>query len=177
MKADKQMLKSELDYVKQFLSKQFNQNQVQDFMTLFKDIIKQDYPLKDVCRQIVRSMDHSSRLELIHVLFGLSKAAGHIHPDEIKVIHTLARYLNINNNDFNSIQAMFLKDTLSNYTILGLDSSATDNEVKKTYRKMAAKYHPDKVAHLGEDLKNLAEEKFKSLNDAYQNIKKERGIK
>ena len=177
MKADKQMLKSELDYVKQFLSKQFNQNQVQDFMTLFKDIIKQDYPLRDVCRQIVRSMDHSSRLELIHVLFGLSKADGHAHPDEIKVIHTLARYLNINNNDFNSIQAMFLKDTLSDYKILGLDSSATDNEVKKTYRKMAAKYHPDKVAHLGEDLKNLAEEKFKSLNDAYQNIKKERGIK
>ena len=177
MKADKQMLKSELDYVKQFLSKQFNQNQVQDFMTLFKDIIKQDYPLRDVCRQIVRSMDHSSRLELIHVLFGLSKADGHVHPDEVKVIHTLARYLNINNNDFNSIQAMFIKDTLSDYKILGLDSSATDNEVKKTYRKMAAKYHPDKVAHLGEDLKNLAEEKFKSLNDAYQNIKKERGIK
>jgi len=177
MKADKQMLKSELDYVKQFLSKQFNQNQVQDFMTLFKDIIKQDYPLRDVCRQIVRSMDHSSRLELIHVLFGLSKADGHVHPDEVKVIHTLARYLNINNNDFNSIQAMFFKDTLSDYKILGLDSSATDNEVKKTYRKMAAKYHPDKVAHLGEELKNLAEEKFKSLNDAYQNIKKERGIK
>ena len=146
-------------------------------MTLFKDIIKQDYPLRDVCRQIVRSMDHSSRLELIHVLFGLSKADGHVHPDEVKVIHTLARYLNINNNDFNSIQAMFFKDTLSDYKILGLDSSATDNEVKKTYRKMAAKYHPDKVAHLGEDLKNLAEEKFKSLNDAYQNIKKERGIK
>jgi len=109
MKADKQMLKSELDYVKQFLSKQFNQNQVQDFMTLFKDIIKQDYPLRDVCRQIVRSMDHSSRLELIHVLFGLSKADGHVHPDEVKVIHTIARYLNINNNDFNSIQAMFIK--------------------------------------------------------------------
>jgi len=177
MKADKQMLKSELDYVKQFLSKQFNQNQVQDFMTLFKDIIKQDYPLRDVCRQIVRSMDHSSRLELIHVLFGLSKADGHVHPDEVKVIHTLARYLNVNNNDFNSIQAMFFKDTLSDYKILGLESSATDNEVRKTYRKMAAKYHPDKVAHLGEDLKNLAEEKFKSLNDAYQNIKKERGIK
>lgn len=47
MKADKQMLKSELDYVKQFLSKQFSQNQVQDFMTLFKDIVKQDYPLGD----------------------------------------------------------------------------------------------------------------------------------
>jgi len=55
MKADKKMLKSELDFVKQFLSKQFGQAQVQDFMVLFKDIIKQDYPLRDVCKQIVRS--------------------------------------------------------------------------------------------------------------------------
>jgi len=177
MKADKQLLKTELDYVKQFLSKQFNRNQVQDFMTLFKDIVKQDYPLRDVCRQIVRSMDHSSRLELIHVLFGLSKADGHVHPDEVKVIHTIARYLNINEPDFDSIKAMFFRNTLSDYTILEVKVTASDSEVKKAYRKMATKYHPDKVAHLGDDLKNLAEEKFKAVNDAYHNIKKERGMK
>ena len=177
MKADKQMLKSELDYVKQFLGKQFNRNQAQDFMTLFKDIVKQDYPLKDVCRQIVRSMDHPSRLELVHVLFGLSKADGHVHADEVKVIHTIARYLNINENDFESIRAMFFKDTLSDYTIIEVDPSASDSDVKKAYRKMATKYHPDKVGHLGKDLISLAEEKFKAVNDAYQNIKKERGIK
>ena len=177
MKADKKMLKSELDYVKQFLGKQFNQNQAQDFMTLFKDIVKQDYPLKDVCRQIVRSMDHSSRLELVHVLFGLSKADGHVHADEVKVIHTIARYLNINENDFESIRAMFFKDTLSDYTILEVDPSASDSDVKKAYRKMATKYHPDKVGHLGKELISLAEEKFKAVNDAYQKIKKERGIK
>ncbi|MBC8346825.1 MAG: TerB family tellurite resistance protein [Candidatus Marinimicrobia bacterium] len=175
MKADKQLLKSELDYVKLFLNKQFNANQVRDFMTLLKDILKQDYPLRDVCRQIVRSMDHSSRLELIHVLFGLSKADGHVHPDEVKVIHTIGGYLNINPNDFDSIKAMFFRDTLSDYTILEIDISASDSELKKAYRKMASKYHPDKVAHLGEELKDLAEEKFKAVSDAYRNIKKERG--
>ena len=176
MKADNQLLKSELDYVKQFLSKQFSRNQVQDFMTLFKDIVKQDYSLRDVCRQIVRSMDHPSRLELIHILFGLSKADGHVHRDEVKVIKTIARYLNINENDFNSIEAMFFRDSFSDYIILELNNSASDSEVKKAYRKMATKYHPDKVSHLGEDLKHLAEEKFKTVNEAYQNIKKERGM-
>ena len=176
MKADNQLLKSELDYVKQFLSKQFSRNQVQDFMTLFKDIVKQDYSLRDVCRQIVRSMDHPSRLELIHILFGLSKADGHVHKDEVKVIKTIARYLNVNDNDFNSIEAMFFRDSFSDYIILEIDNSASDHEVKKAYRKMATKYHPDKVSHLGEDLKHLAEEKFKSVNEAYQNIKKERGM-
>ena len=176
MKADKRMLKSELDFVKQFLSKQFSQGQVQDFMTLFKDIIKQEYPLHDVCRQIVHSMDHPSRLELIHILFGLSKADGDVHKDEVKVIRSIARYLNINDNDFNSIEAMFFRNTLSDYTILEIKSNASDSELKKAYRKMATKYHPDKVNHLGNDLRKLAEEKFKSVNKAYQNIKKERGL-
>tara|TARA_B110000263_G_scaffold229599_1_gene223484 strand:+ start:3782 stop:4516 length:735 start_codon:yes stop_codon:yes gene_type:complete len=176
MKADKRMLKSELDFVKQFLSKQFSQGQVQDFMTLFKDIIKQEYPLHDVCKQIVHSMDHPSRLELIHILFGLSKADGDVHKDEVKVIRSIARYLNINDNDFNSIEAMFFRNTLSDYTILEIKSNASDSELKKAYRKMATKYHPDKVNHLGNDLRKLAEEKFKSVNKAYQNIKKERGL-
>ena len=176
MKADKRMLKSELDFVKQFLSKQFSQSQVQDFMTLFKDIIEQEYPLRDVCKQIVRSMDHPSRLELIHILFALSKADGHVDKDEVKVIQNIANYLNINQNDFNSIEAMFFRNTLSDYTILELKPNASDSELKKGYRKMAAKYHPDKVNHLGNDLRKLAEEKFKSVNEAYQNIKKERGL-
>ena len=176
MKADKQLLKSELDYVKNFLRQQFSNQDTKEYMILFKDIIKQDYPIRDVCRQIQRSMDHPSRLELIHVLFGLSKADGHIHPDEIKVINTIGRYLNINDNDFDSIKAMFVKDTQSAYKILEIEKSATDSEVKKAYRKMASKYHPDKVNHLGDDLKHLAEEKFKAMNDAYQSIKKERGM-
>ena len=176
MKADKQLLKSELDYVKNFLRQQFSHQDTQEYIILFKDIIKQDYPIRDVCRQIQRSMDHPSRLELIHVLFGLSKADGHIHPDEIKAINTIGRYLNINDSDFDSIKAMFVKDTQSAYKILEIKKSVTDSEVKKAYRKMASKYHPDKVNHLGDDLKHLAEEKFKAMNDAYQSIKKERGM-
>jgi len=177
MKADKQMLRSELDYIKVFLSKQFSRNQVKNFMILFKDIIKQDYPLKDVCRQIVKSMDHPSRLELIHILFELSQADGKIHPEEIKVIQTISRYLNINIKDFNSIQAMFIRDTLADYKILGVNKSASDDDLKKSYRTMATKYHPDKVSHLGDELRLLAEEKFKAVNEAYQNIKKERSFK
>jgi DnaJ like chaperone protein len=176
MKADKRLLQSELDYIKKFLKNQFSKQDVYDFMLLFKDIIKQDYPLRDVCRQIQRSMDHPSRLELIHVLFGLSKADGHIHAEEIQVIKTIAGYLNINANDFNSIKAMFIKDAAAAYKILEIDKTTAESEIKRAYRKMATKYHPDKVSHLGEDLRILAEEKFKAVNNAYQSIKKERGM-
>jgi DnaJ like chaperone protein len=176
MKADKRLLQSELEYVKRFMLNQFSRQDVNDFMLLFKDIIKQDYPLRDVCRQIQRSMDHPSRLELIHVLFGLSQADGHVHPEEIQVIKTIAGYININPNDFESIQAMFIKDSTAAYKILEIDTSADENTIKKAYRKMAAKYHPDKVSHLGDELRLLAEEKFKAVNNAYQTIKKERGL-
>ena len=176
MKADNKLLRSELNYIKDFLNKELKSSDVQYFMILFKDILKQDYPLKDVCRQIQRSMDHPSRIELIHILFGLAFADKHIDDKEIKVIHTIAGYLNINSKDYESIKAMFIKDNTYAYKILEIDPSCNDDEVKKGYRKMANKYHPDKVSHLGIDLQHIAEEKFKAVNNAYQTIKKERKI-
>ena len=71
---------------------------------------------------------------------------------------------------------MFFKDSTSAYKILEISSSATDNEVKKAFRKMATKFHPDKVHHLGEEFQKMAEEKFKSVNEAYAEIKKSRQI-
>lgn len=176
MKADDKMLRSELDYIKVFLSKQFSQTQVRDFMVLFKDILKQSYPIKDVCRQISRSMDHPSRLELLHILFGLSLADGSFHKDEERIIRKISNYLNINQNDYSSIKAMFVRDVKSDYKILEIPSNCSDDELKKAFRKMAVKYHPDKVSHLGDEVKSLAEEKFKKVNEAYNNIKKSRKI-
>ena len=176
MKADDQVLKSELSYVKQFFIQKFGAAAAQHLMKLFKDILKQDYPLRDVCAQIKRNMDHPSRLELLHFLFGLSQADGHVHPKEVEVINNISGFLGINNADFESIKAMFFKDTNQAYKILEIDISVTDTEVKKAYRKMATKFHPDKVSHLGEDFQKFAEEKFKKVNDAYQQVKQERGF-
>ena len=176
MKADGKLLKSELDYVKQFLKRQFGIQQTKDLMLVFKDILEQEYPLKDVCRQIQRSMDHPSRLELIHILYGLSASDGHVHPSEVRIIQTIANYLNISSNDYASIKAMFAKDENAAYRILEIDPSTSDKQVKEAYRKMANKYHPDKVAHLGQKMQTVAEEKFKSVNDAYQQIKKDRNL-
>ncbi len=176
MKADKQLLKSELDYVKKFLTTNFGRDNARDLMVLFKDIIKQDYSLPTVCRQVKSHMDHPARLEMIHVLFGLSQSDGEIHPDEIDVIRKISGYLGVSSSDFDSIQAMFIKDTTAAYTILEIDPSAGDQEIKRAYRKMAAKFHPDKVSHLGKEFQEMAEEKFKAISEAYEQIKDERGI-
>ena len=177
MKADHELKKTELEFVKEFFVQQFNIQYAKDRMRLFREILKQDVPLKDVCFQIKTNMDHPSRLQMIHILFGLSQADGHVHPLEAKVIHTIAGYMGISSKDFDSIQAMFYQDTTVAYKILEISPEASDSEVKKAYRKMAAKFHPDKVHHLGVEFQKMAEEKFKTLNDAYIQIKKERGIK
>jgi DnaJ like chaperone protein len=177
MKADGNVLKSELEYVKQFFVKHFGVAHTQEQMLLFREILKKDIPLPEVCSQIRRSMEYSSRLQLIHFLFGLSMADGQVHSSEVNVIEHIAGLLGISLPDYNSIKAMFYSDSESDYKILEITKDVSDEEVKKAYRKMAVKFHPDKVSHLGEDIQKDAKEKFQKVQRAFENIKKQRGIK
>ena len=145
-------------------------------MELFKKILQQDIDVKSVCGQINSHMDVHSKIQLVHILFGLSKADNNIHNNEIKIISDIATLIGLGQSDFNSVKAMFVEDTSSSYKILGLNQQATDAEIKLAYRNLATKFHPDKVSHLGEEFTKIAEEKFKSINDAYQKIKKERNL-
>ena len=62
------------------------------------------------------------------------------------------------------------------YKVLEIEPNASNEEVKKAYRRMAMKFHPDKLNTMGEEVKKSATEKFKKVNDAYQTIKKERNL-
>jgi DnaJ like chaperone protein len=176
MKADGKVLKSELDYVKRFFVQQFGESASQEVLVMLRDILKQDIPVRDVCTQINRSMDYSSRLQLLHLLFNIANADGYVHTLEIEAIERMSGYLGISSSDYVSIKNMFVPETDSAYKILEIEPTATNDEVKKAYRRMAMKYHPDKVSHLGEEFKKAADEKFKKVNEAYKKIKKERNI-
>jgi DnaJ like chaperone protein len=176
MKADGKVVKSELDYVKQFFIRQFGQDSAREALLMLKDILKQDIPVRDICVQISRNMDYSSRLQLLHLLFNISLADSTIHPKEVELLEKMSGAMGVASNDFLSIKNMFIPETDSSYKILEIEPASTNEEVKKAYRRMAMKYHPDKVSHLGEEFRKTADEKFKKVNEAYEKIKKERDL-
>ena len=176
MKSDNRVLKSELEFVRQFFIKQFGAAHAQERILLLREILKQEYSVADVCNQIRDNLDYQSRLQLLHLLFGLSQADGEIHEQEIAVIAQIAGYLDIPLADFTSIKAMFVKDNNAAYKILEVTTDASNEEIKKAYRRLAVMHHPDKVHHLGPEFQQSAQEKFKKINEAYEQIKKERHI-
>ncbi len=176
MKADGKVLKSELDYVKKFMVHNFGEASAVEAIKMLKDLLQQTIPVDEVSQQIRQNMNYSARLQLVHFMFGIAKADGHVHSSEQKLIAHICQQMGISNSDYESIQAMFVPNTESDFKILEIERSATDDELKKAYRRMAMKFHPDKVSHLGEDFQNAAKEKFQKVNQAYENIKKERKV-
>ncbi len=177
MKADGRVMKSELDYVKRYFVSRFGEDTASEAIIMLRDILRQEIPLRDVTMQLSQRLDYSYRLEMLHFLFGIASADGSVSDAENNVIQRISGYMNISDSDFQSIRAMFVSQTDASYKILEIEPTASDDEVKKAYRRMAMKYHPDKVSHLGEDFKTVAHEKFKKVQAAYDAIKKERGIK
>ena len=176
MKADGSVKKSELDYVKRFFLTNFGQERAEKYILMLREILKQDIQIYDVSQQVGRFMDYSSKLQLLHYLFGIASADGTTHDNEVDVISVISKYMGISSPDFQSIKAMFVQQVDSAYKILGIDANATDDDVKKAYREMAKKYHPDKVAYLGEDVRKSAEQKLQEVNEAYDKIRKQRGF-
>jgi DnaJ like chaperone protein len=176
IKADGKVDQRELNYVRSQFVSMYGKERANHAFQLFKGIMKKQISTRQVCMQIRQHMPHASRLQLLHFLFGIAKADGHVAQAEVDQIHTIAGYLYINNYDFESIKAMFYNSTDSAYKILEIDKSASDAEVKKAYRKMAKKYHPDKLQGLGEEHLKGAQAKFQKIQEAYDNIKKERGM-
>lgn len=179
MKADGHVKKSELEVVKTFLYKLYPASQAQDALLVLKNILQQDINYIAVANQIRANINYSTRLEIVHVLLDIANADQQFDTIERDVIESIARALNIMPSDFKSLLALYQKqvDPKWMYQALEITPEATDEEVKKAYRRMAMKYHPDKLASAPEEVKQKATEKFRDIQQAYETIKTARGIK
>lgn len=174
IKADGTQDQRELDFVRQQFVNMYGTERANHAFKLFKGINQQQIPVRQVCMQIQRMMDHPARLQLLHFLFGIAKADGMVTENEVVQIYTISGYLGISSRDFESIKAMFYSSKDNAYKILEITKEASVDEIKAAYRKMAKKYHPDRVMHLGEEHRQGAEEKFRQVQEAYEKLQKER---
>lgn len=178
VKADGRVVKDELSVVKRFLIQNYGEEGAREAWQLLNQLLKQNINVAEVATQCALNLNYSVRLQLLNMLFSVAAGDGVVVDTEISVIKNIARYMRITDVDLASISAMFTKQSNPDwaYQVLELSPNCTDEDIKKAYRRMAMKYHPDKVNSLGEEVKQNATEKFRKVKEAYDYLKQQRGI-
>ena len=177
IKADGKVTQNELDFVRRYFISAYGKNRANEVFKIFNQNVKnKGISLSKISRLFNLALNYESRLQVIHFLFGIAKADGNISELEIKKLLEFSNLFKLSYADFLSIKAMFVQESDNAYKILEVDKTATNDEIKKSYRDLAKKHHPDKVQHLGDAYVKAAQDKFQQIQKAYQNIKNERGF-
>ena len=176
IKADGRTHPSELRTVREFIRTNFGEQAASQAEQILQRLDSQQVNIYSVGGQIAANMNYSQRLQLFQYLVSIATADGEFSASEKSVLEAIASAIRLTSSDAASIIAMYYKEADSAYTVLEISPSATDDEVRSAYRRMAMKYHPDRVATLGPDVQKAAEEKFKKIQEAYATIKRQRGL-
>jgi len=176
MRSERQIVKTKLDYVKHFLKQNFGDKEAATAYTQLKEFFKQNIPFNDACVQIRYHLDYSSRLQLTHFLYNLANTGNQLTVSGKKILDEITFLLGVSISNKQTVGSMLVKDgsIIAAYGILGIHRDANIIEIKKAYRHLANKYHPDKVEFSDNESKKIAHEKFQQLTHAYEVIKKER---
>lgn len=177
IKADGKVEQSELDYVRRYFVQAYGQERANITFRLFNEQIKKSgVSGVNIAQELKAYLRYESRLQVIHFLFSVANADGVVSESEVTQLESIARAFEVNINDFGSIKAMFFDRPDRAYEILEIPKTASEAEIKKAYRTMVKKYHPDKLQDMDEAYRKGAEEKFRTVREAYERIQKERGF-
>ena len=185
IKADGKVMHSEMEFVRNMLRQNFGEvarSQGDDILRKLFDEQKRvgassfRNTVMQCCQQIARNMDYSQRLQLLNFLVMISQADGRVDPAEVTAMKECAQWMQMSVDEVDSMLGLGKDDLESAYRVLAVSPNASDDEVKKAYRRLALEHHPDKVAALGEDIRKVAEKKFQEINAAKDKIWKARGL-
>ena len=187
-RADQKVMHSEMEMIRQFLRQNFGEGAVTQGEQILRKLFDQQKQMGDAsfrnaviqsCQQISMNLSYSQRLQMLSFLAQVARADGIVDPREVNALREVARALGLSDREVDSM--LNLSDGSTNleaaYKVLEISPNATDDEVRKAYKKLALKHHPDRVATLGEDVKRAAEKKFQEINAAKDLIYKARNMK
>ena len=189
IKADGKVMHSEMEFVRGFLRANFGEAAVNEgneiLLKLFEERKRMEYGnaqafknvIRDCGMQIGRYMNYEQRLQLLSFLAAIAKSDGNVCSAEIDALKEIAMSMQLSEKEVDSMLSLGGESLEDAYKVLEVESTATDDEVRSAYRKMALKHHPDRVATLGEDVRKAAEEKFQKINNAKERIYSARGLK
>jgi len=185
IKADGKVMHSEMELVRNMLRQNFGEAASQQGDTILRRLFDEqkrvgDYEFRQTvmrcCGQIAVNMDYSQRLQLLNFLVLISQADGKVDASEVSAMKECAQWLQMSADEVDSMLGMGKDDLESAYRVLGLSPDASDDELKRAYRRLALEHHPDRVAALGDDIRKAAEKKFQEINAAKEKIWKARGL-
>jgi DnaJ like chaperone protein len=183
IQADDRIMHSEMEYVRRFLRANFGEDAVQegndillklfDYRKLKGSVVWNDQ-INQTCNELAQYTPSEHRLQLMAFLCEIAKADGHVDDTEVQALRQIARAMYLNEDVITQMLSLGESTLDDAYKVLGISPDASDDEVKKAYRKMAMQYHPDKVADLGDDVKEAATKRLQEINNAKEMIYKAR---
>ena len=189
IRADRRVMHSEMEFVRRFLRANFGEEAVAEgeeiLLKLFDEAKRLDQAsptayrdmIFDCGRQIAANLNYGERLQLLDFLVKIAQSDGSVCAEEVRASREVAQAMQLAASEADSMLNLCGDSLADAYKVLEINSSATDDEVKAAYRRLALKHHPDRVAALGEDVRRAAEEKFQQINNAKERIYKARGMK
>jgi DnaJ like chaperone protein len=184
-KIDGKITKEEISTIQRFF--QYNLRYSQDQMFWVKDLVKDavasTQSLESLLQEFRTTFAYEPRLILLELVYQILYTKSEVPEAELTIARNIAAFLQITAYDQRTIEAKYMyrrqhpgtttRDSSAHYyAVLGLEPGADMETIKKAYRTLSMKYHPDKVVHLGEEFRRVAEEKMKEINVAYEYFKK-----
>lgn len=186
VQADGRIMHSEMETVRRFLRANFGTEGEQEgeaIMHRLFDLRKHNAPnlyeryVADSCRQMALSLSYEQRLQLLSFLVEIAKADGRMEMSELSALRRVATGLGMTPDEVDSLLNLGESSLDAAYKVLEVAPTASDEEVRKAYKRLALKHHPDRVGTLGEDIRRAAERKFQELGEAKDRIYKARGMR
>ena len=178
IRADGKVDQSEVQAVFNFFNQRLGYSQFRMLWVsdLLKNSLQKHYGLEQLCAEFTTKFNYESKLILLELLYAVATSDNEVHKSEIRVIKDVVELLEISKEDHDRIRSMFhvqaSKKEGYHYTVLGVNANASKEEIKKAYKAAIKKHHPDKVHHLGDEFRKVAEDKLKKINESYEVLMK-----